>query len=165
MEKILVERRKDYQQEVHLIIAEDDEGHAALIKKNLKRAGFKNDILHCKDGQEVLDFLFLKGEGPHRISGKSYLLLLDIRMPKVDGVEVLRQIKKDPELCKMPVIMVTTTDDPREVDHCHKLGCNIYITKPVDYERFIDAIKKLGLFLAVVKVPKIDGDTELNVGK
>ncbi|MGR3176035.1 MAG: response regulator [Candidatus Scalindua sp.] len=159
MEKILVERRKDYQQEVHLIIAEDDEGHAALIMKNLKRAGFKNDILHCKDGQEVLDFLFLKGEGPHRISGKSYLLLLDIRMPKVDGVEVLRQLKKDPELSKMPVIMVTTTDDPREVNHCHELGCSIYVTKPVDYEKFIDAIKKLGLFLTVIKVPRINGIT------
>ena len=159
MEKIIEERGKDYQQEVHLIIAEDDEGHASLIMKNLKRAGFKNNILHFKDGQEVLDFLFLKGEGVHRIFGKSYLLLLDIRMPGVDGVEVLRQIKKDPELCKIPVIMVTTTDDPLEVDHCHKLGCSIYITKPVDYEKFIDAIKKLGLFLTVVKVPRINGIT------
>ncbi len=159
MEEITVERRKDYRQEVNLIIAEDDEGHASLIMKNLKRAGFKDNFLHFRDGQEVLDFLFLKGEGVHRTFGKSYLLLLDIRMPKVDGIEVLRQIKKDPELCKMPVIMVTTTDDPREVDHCHKLGCSIYVAKPVDYERFVDAIKKLGLFLTVIKVPKIDGKT------
>ena len=159
MEKIIEERGKDYQQEVHLIIAEDDEGHASLIMKNLKRAGFKNNILHFKDGQEVLDFLFLKGEGVHRIFGKSYLLLLDIRMPGVDGVEVLRQIKKDPELCKIPVIMVTTTDDPLEVDRCHKLGCSIYVTKPVDCEKFIDAIKKLGLFLTVIKVPRINGIT------
>ncbi len=139
-----------------ILIAEDDEGHAALIIKNLKRAGFKNDFLRFKDGQEVLDFLLLKGEGPHRISGKSYLLLLDIRMPKVDGLEVLRQIREDPELSKMPVIMVTTTDDPREVNNCHALGCSIYVTKPVEYERFVDAVRKLGLFLQVVKVPVLN---------
>ncbi len=156
MEEIRVERIKDYQQEVNIILTEDDEGHAALILKNLKRAGFKNNILHFKDGQEVLDFLFMRGEGPHRISGKSYLLLLDIRMPKVVGNEVLRQIKETPELSKMPVIMLTTTDDPQEVDHCHKLGCSTYVTKPVDYEKFIDAVKKLGLFLTVVKVPVLN---------
>ncbi len=157
MAEINEERRKDYQQELNIIIAEDDEGHASLIIKNLKRAGFRNNFIHFKDGQEVLDFLFFNGEGPHRVSGKSYLLLLDIRMPKVDGVEVLRRIKEDSELSKLPVIMVTTTDDPREIENCHNLGCNVYITKPVDYEQFTDAVKKLGLFLKVVKVPALDG--------
>lgn len=143
--------------EIIIIIAEDDEGHASLIKKNLKRAGIRNNFLHFKDGQEVLDFLFMKGEGPHRERYKAYLLLLDIRMPKVDGIEVLRQIKEDPELSKMPVIMVTTTDDPREVDNCHKLGCSVYVTKPVGYEKFSDAIRKLGLFLMIVKLPTLNG--------
>ncbi len=160
MTEIKEERRKDHQQEIHLIIAEDDDGHAALIMKNLQRAGFKNYITHLKDGQETLDFFFRKGEGQHRIPGRSYLLLLDIRMPKVDGVEVLRQLKADPDTSKMPVIMVTTTDDPKEVCHCHELGCSIYITKPVEYESFIDAIKKLGLFLTVIEVPEINGVTE-----
>ena len=157
MSTIIEERRRDHQQEVHLVIAEDDEGHAALIKKNLKRAGFKNNILHLKDGQEALDFFFKNGEGPHRIKGKSYLLLLDIRMPKVDGVEVLRQLKENPDLSKMPVIMVTTTDDPKEINHCHELGCSIYITKPVEYEEFVDSIKKLGLFLTIIKLPEVNG--------
>jgi CheY-like chemotaxis protein len=151
------ERRSEQQQQVNLIIAEDDEGHASLIMKNLKRAGFKNNFLHFRNGQEVLDFLFMKGKGTHRVPGKSYLLLLDIRMPKVDGIEVLRQIKEDHELSKIPVVMVTTTDDPREVEHCHRLGCNVYITKPVDCDSFTDAVKKLGLFLTVVKVPIING--------
>src|SRR3989304_4714401 len=137
-------------EEVSIVIAEDDEGHASLIMKNLKRAGFRNNFLHFKDGQEVLDFLFQRGNGPHRVSGSAYLLLLDIRMPKVDGVEVLRQIKNDPELTKIPVIMVTTTDDPREVENCHRIGCNVNITKPVDYDNFTDAIRKLGLFLTEV---------------
>lgn len=143
------------EQEVVIVIAEDDEGHAALIKKNLKRAGILNQILHFHDGQELLDYLFRRGPGPHWEPGTAIVALLDIRMPKVDGIEVLRQIKQDPELRKIPVIMVTTTDDPREVEKCHAIGCSSYITKPVDYEKFIKAIRQLGLFLTVVQVPKI----------
>jgi CheY-like chemotaxis protein len=144
--------------EVVILIAEDDEGHAALITKNLRRAGIANSMMHFKDGQETLSFLFKKGKGPHRISGNRYLLLLDIRMPRVDGVEVLRQVKQDKHLCKLPVIMITTTDDPREVENCHSLGCSNYITKPIDYDKFTRVIRQLGLFLLVVEVPRINGD-------
>ncbi|MFC1592023.1 response regulator [Thermodesulfobacteriota bacterium] len=143
--------------EVYILIAEDDDGHAALMKKNLMRAGVTNPVIHFKDGQEALDFLFKKGDGRKRESGCAYLLLLDIRMPKIDGVEVLKKIKEDSELCKMPVIMITTTDDPKEVEKCHRFGCSHYITKPIDYEKFVDAIRQLGLFLLVVEVPKING--------
>jgi len=144
--------------EVVIITAEDDLGHAELIKKNLKRAGITNNIIHFKNGEETLNFLFKNGKGPHREREIPYLLLLDIRMPKVDGVEVLRQIKEDKELRKMPVIMITTTDDPYEVEKCHTLGCNNYITKPVVYEKFVEAIRRLGLFLMVVEIPKINGE-------
>jgi len=143
--------------EVIILIAEDDEGHAALIKKNLKRAGINNEMIHFKDGQETLDFLFRKGDGQHRQAGIPYLLLLDIRMPKVDGVGVLKRIKADEELRKMPVVMITTTDDPKEVENCHAIGCSNYVTKPIDYDKFVQAIKQLGLFLLVVEVPKING--------
>ena len=143
------------QPDIVILVAEDDEGHALLIKKNLKRAGLSNSMMHFHDGQEILDFLFLKGEGPHRQPGISYLLLLDIRMPKVDGVEVLSKIKGDSTLRSLPVIMLTTTDDPREVEKCHLLGCSNYITKPVDYERFVETIQKLGLFLKVVTIPSL----------
>ena len=94
--------------------------------------------------------------GHHRKSETAYLLLLDIRMPKVDGVEVLQQVKQDEELRKIPVIMITTTDDPREVENCHRLGCSNYITKPIDYDKFVESIKQLGLFLMVVEVPKLN---------
>lgn len=144
--------------EVTILLAEDDAGHAGLIRKNLARAGIANELLHFRDGQEILDFLLRKGDGLQRESGQSYILLLDIRMPKLDGVEVLRQVKSDPELRKLPVIMITTTDDPREVEHCHALGCSNYITKPVDYDDFVNAIRQLGLFLAVVEVPRINGE-------
>jgi len=144
--------------EVIILIADDDEGHAGLIRKNLARAGVANEIMHFRDGQEVVDFLFSKGGRTHRQTGASYVLLLDIRMPRLDGTQVLKQVKADPELRKMPVIMITTTDDPREVDHCHALGCSNYITKPVEYEAFVNAIRQLGLFLAVVPVPRINGN-------
>jgi len=143
--------------ELIVLIAEDDMGHAALIKKNLKRSGISNGIIHFHDGEEILDFLFCRGDGPHRESGTPYLLLLDIRMPKVDGEEVLRQVKADEELKKMPVIMLTTTDDPKEIQKCHLLGCSNYIAKPVDYEKFSDTIQQLGCFLKIVQVPVLNG--------
>jgi len=144
-------------QEVVIIIAEDDAGHARLIEKNLARVGLHNPSQRFENGQEVLDFLFCRGPGPHRRVDTAYLLLLDIRMPKVDGVEVLRQIKEDPALRKLPVIMLTTTDDPREIQRCHFLGCNSYIVKPVDYDKFGEAIKQLGMFVSLVRVPEING--------
>ena len=144
--------------EVVILITDDDEGHSLLIEKNLRRAGLINAMLRFRDGQEILEFLQRTGPGPHRDSNIGYLLLLDIRMPKVDGVEVLRRIKADPDLKKMPVIMITTTDDPREIENCHDLGCNSYIAKPIDYDRFVETIAKLGLFLMVVQVPVVNGD-------
>ncbi len=146
------------QKEVVILVAEDDEGHAGLIRKNLTRSGIVNELLHFKDGQEILDFLLQKGDGLQRQIGVSYVLLLDIRMPKLDGVEVLKRLKSDPELRKIPVIMITTTDDPGEIEHCHALGCSSYITKPVGYEDFVNAIRQLGLFLSLVQVPKINGE-------
>lgn len=143
--------------EIVILIAEDDAGHARLIEKNLTRAGLRNTIQRFDNGQAVLDFLFRKGTGPRSVSETPYLLLLDIRMPQVDGIEVLRELKKDPDLRKIPVIMLTTTDDPREVERCHSIGCASYIVKPVDYDKFAEAIKSLGLYLSLVKVPGING--------
>lgn len=140
--------------DIQVIIAEDDDGHALLIQKNLKRAGIVNDIIRFNDGREVLDFFFKKGEGPHMQDGVSYLLLLDIRMPNIDGTEVLKYLKQDEQLKKIPVIIITTTDDPKEIELCHKLGCNTYISKPVNYERFVDMIHQLGFFLKIVKFPQ-----------
>jgi CheY-like chemotaxis protein len=143
--------------EVVILVAEDDAGHARLIEKNLTRAGLHNTIKRFDNGQAVLDFLFRRGPGPHRALDMAYLLLLDIRMPQVDGVEVLRQLKEDPELRKIPVLVLTTTDDPREVERCHAIGCASYIVKPVDYDKFAEAIKSLGLYISLVEVPEISG--------
>jgi len=144
--------------QIIILIAEDDLGHARLIEKNLTRGGLNNKIERFDNGQAVLDFLFGRGSGPQRVPEASYLLLLDIRMPQVDGIEVLRQIKQDPELRKIPVIILTTTDDPREVERCHAIGCSSYIVKPVNYDKFADAIKNLGLYISLVEVPVINGN-------
>jgi len=145
--------------EVVILVAEDDAGHARLIEKNLTRAGLHNPILRFDYGQALLDFLFRRGAVPQRGSDMPFLLLLDIRMPQVDGVEVLRQVKQDAELRKIPVIMLTTTDDPREVERCHAIGCASYMVKPVDYDKFAEAIKGLGLYISLVQVPDINGKT------
>ena len=137
---------------VTIILAEDDDGHATLIERNLRRAGLANQFLRMKDGQEALDYF----NGPDsciNATDRTCVLLLDINMPRVDGIEVLRQLKSKPETAALPIIMLTTTDDPREVERCYSLGCNVYVTKPVEYDTFIDAVKRLGFFLQVVKLP------------
>jgi CheY-like chemotaxis protein len=149
--------RKRMNKEGVILIAEDDEGHFELIKRTLQRAGVCNEILRFADGQETLDFLFIKGDGPKREPDREYLLLLDIRMPKIDGIEVLEKIKQDPNLKKIPVVMLTTTDDPVTIERCHDLGCSVYIVKPVEYEDFTDAVHKIGLFLSVVEIPQLSG--------
>ena len=131
-----------------ILIVDDDEGHAILIRENLEAAGLSNRIRHFRDGQAVLDFFF-----QDRTSlGDSFLVLLDIRMPKVDGIEVLRRIKSDPALRRLPVIMLTTTEDPDEIRRCYELGCNSYVVKPVASSEFSEMVRKLALFLTVAAV-------------
>ena len=137
-----------------IVLAEDDEGHASLVQRNLERAGLANGLHRLKDGQEALDFLRGEGDYAGRNPNQPVLVLLDIKMPRVDGVEVLRQLKANPRTALIPVIMLTTTDDPREIQRCYELGCSVYVTKPVDYQGFVEAIKRLGLFLQVVRVPE-----------
>jgi CheY-like chemotaxis protein len=136
-----------------ILLAEDDDGHAALIQRNLKRAGVANQVVRVKDGQEALDYLRGEGAFAGRPDEGHLLLLLDINMPRVDGVGVLKAIKADPKLAQLPVIMLTTTDDPREVDRCYQLGCSVYITKPVQYQDFVEALTRLGMFLEIIQVP------------
>jgi CheY-like chemotaxis protein len=135
-----------------ILIVDDDEGHAILIRENLEAAGLRNRIEHFRDGQAILDFF---AQRPHL--SETFLVLLDIRMPKVDGIEVLRRLKADESLSNLPVIMLTTTDDTREVERCYELGCNVYIQKPVDYEKFAEAIRRLGLFVPLLLVPAVNG--------
>lgn len=138
-----------------MLIAEDDKGHEALLKKNLRNSGMNNRILSFQDGQALLDFLCNDPNEHFTGSTNAFLLLLDINMPKVDGIQVLKTIKEDERLKKIPVIVFTTTDDPKEIDYCYQLGCSYYITKPVDYNKFAETINRLGSYLKLIKIPTL----------
>lgn len=140
---------------VTIVMIEDDEGHARLIEKNIRRAGISNDIKHFLDGGRALSYLFEAPEGP-ALNGPA-LILLDLNLPDMSGTDILQRIKADDSpLRRTPVVVLTTTDDAREIQRCYDLGCNVYITKPVNYENFADAIRQLGLFLSVIQVPEPD---------
>lgn len=143
---------------VVIAVVEDDEGHANLIRRNLKRTGLANEIIFFKDGEGALNFFLKRGGGPHRDDNSSYIILLDILMPKVNGDEVLKALKEDEVMRRTPIVMVTTTDDVEQIEHCHDLGCNNYIVKPIDAEEFIEVIRQLGLYLMVIEVPEVDDD-------
>lgn len=138
-----------------ILSVEDDEGHALLIRQNLEDAGIDNRIEHFTDGQAVLDFFYGRDHDRSCESGQTYIVLLDIRLPKVDGVEVLRQLKADAALRTLPVIMLTTTDDEGEVERCHRIGCSAYVQKPVDYDGFSETIRQLGHFISLLLVPRM----------
>jgi CheY-like chemotaxis protein len=138
--------------EMVILIAEDDDGHAELIQEGLVDAGICNKIIRFSNGEDVWNFLSGNGNNEIRDIEKSYLLLLDINMPIMNGVEVLKRLKGSEKLKEIPVMMLTTTDDPREVEECYRIGCNFYITKPVDFGKFAETLQRLGLFIQVVKM-------------
>lgn len=136
---------------VKIVMVEDDHGHARLIEKNIRRANIANDIVHFDHGKTALDYLFsdeVGDDGP-------LLILLDLNLPDMSGTDILDQVKSSEKLRRAPVVVLTTTDDKIEIQRCYDLGCNVYITKPVDYEGFSGAIRQLGLFLSVMQAPEI----------
>ena len=136
---------------VKIVMVEDDHGHAKLIEKNIRRANIGNDIVHFDHGEAALDYLFsdeVRHNGP-------LLILLDLNLPDMSGTDILEKVKSDENLRRAPVVVLTTTDDKVEIPRCSALGCNVDITKPVDYEAFAGAIRQLGLFLSVMQAPEI----------
>ncbi len=137
-------------QPVVIIMIEDDAGHARLIEKNIRRAGVNNEIRHFESGTAALRHVFtpeVRDNGP-------LLVLLDLNLPDMSGTDILEKLKADEKLKRAPVVVLTTTDDQREIQRCYTLGCNVYITKPVEYETFSQAIRQLGLFLSIMQVPE-----------
>jgi CheY-like chemotaxis protein len=138
---------------VTIVMIEDDEGHARLIERNIRRSGVNNEIVPFTDGTSAINYLFGKdGSGLER-KGHALLILLDLNLPDMTGIEILRQVKENKHLKCTPVVVLTTTDDSHEIKRCYELGCNVYITKPVNYESFANAIRQLGLFFSVIQVP------------
>jgi DNA-binding response OmpR family regulator len=137
---------------VTIIMIEDDEGHARLIERNIRRAGVTNDIIHFADGASSRAYFEEIEKQPADLN--PILILLDLNLPDVSGFDILEYLKNDGHLKLAPVIVLTTTDDQTEIKRCYDLGCNVYITKPVDYDQFATAIRQLGLFFSVIKVPQ-----------
>jgi CheY-like chemotaxis protein len=139
---------------VTIIMVEDDEGHARLIEKNIRRAGVTNEIMPFPDGTSALAFLLGPDGSGRDNAGRPLLILLDLNLPDMTGVDILKVVKENEHLKRAPVVVLTTTDDQREIQRCYDLGCNVYITKPVNYEGFSNAIRQLGLFFSVIQVPE-----------
>ena len=139
---------------VTIIMIEDDEGHARLIERNVRRSGVNNEIMPFANGTAAVNYLFgADGTGVvHK--GRALLILLDLNLPDMSGIDILRRIKESKYLKCSPVVVLTTTDDSHEIKRCYELGCNVYITKPVNYENFANAIRQLGLFFSVIQVPQ-----------
>jgi len=134
---------------VTIMIVEDDPGHSKLIEKNLRRCGLENPIEAFENGQLALDYLNSQS------INQSMLLLLDLNMPVMGGVGLLRTLKQDIRLREVPVIILTSTDDQREIDECYSQGCNLYVPKPVEFDRFSDAMRKLALMIELIAAPTI----------
>lgn len=137
-----------------ILLVEDDPGHVLLIEKNLRRAGVTNEIIKLDDGGRAVDFLFNEGDFASTSNPIPLLILLDLNLPVLSGLEVLQRIKSDERTRRIPVVMLTTTDSSQEINKCYDLGCNIYVVKPVDYVKFSETIRNLGLFLSTVKTPE-----------
>lgn len=132
-----------------ILLVEDDEGHAMLVQMNLREAGLDNAIDHVTDGEAALDYV----KNAVANDQASLLILLDLNLPVMDGYGVLENLKSNDATRKIPVVVLTSTDDANEIDRCYELGCNVYLRKPVAYDDFVSAIKQLGLFLSVVELP------------
>ena len=136
-----------------VLMAEDDDGHATLVRRNLRRAGFAADPVHLRDGQELLDYVSHRGPWSGRAPHEALAVLLDLNMPRLGGTEVLARLKQDGELARIPVFVLTTSDNPFEIDRCYSLGAAACLVKPVDYGAFGDMVQRLAGFLLAVRLP------------
>jgi DNA-binding response OmpR family regulator len=126
---------------VTIIMIEDDEGHARLIERNIRRSGVNNEIVPFTSGTAALNYLFGKDGTGLDHKGNALLILLDLNLPDTTGIDILKRVKDNKYLKTTPVVVLTTTDDSQEIKRCYELGCNVYITKPVNYESFANAIR------------------------
>jgi CheY-like chemotaxis protein len=136
-----------------LLLVEDDSDHARLIERNLRRAHVVHPLVLLPDGEAALDYLLPTHKAEGGPQGQAYVVLLDLNLPGCRGREVLASLKTDPRTKHIPVIVLTTTDDPHEIAQCYALGCNAYLTKPIAYDQFVAMIQTLGWLLTVIGIP------------
>lgn len=148
------------EKEFTIVLADDDDGHAHLIEVNLKRTMCSVNIIRARDGSEAIDSINSLLQDHSTLN--QIVLLLDIRMPVMDGFEALCALRKNPQFSKVPIIMLSTTDDPREIDRCYESGCNAFITKPIQPNEFMHAISTLAAFLCLMGLPRSEDSSKKN---
>jgi CheY-like chemotaxis protein len=136
-----------------ILLVEDDPRDVELTLTALDDYKLANEVVVCRDGQEALDYLYARGKFSDRANENPAVILLDLKLPKVDGLEVLQQIKSDERLRLIPVVMLTSSHEEKDMMRSYKLGVNAYVVKPVDFHEFINAVKELGVFWAVINEP------------
>lgn len=136
-----------------ILMVEDDPKDVELSMTALEDYNLANEIVIARDGEEALDYLFCRGKFQHRSSDNPAVILLDLKLPKVDGLEVLREIKSDAKLRLIPVVVLTSSKEEKDMVTSYKLGVNAYVVKPVDFHEFVNAIKELGVFWAIINQP------------
>lgn len=138
---------------LNVLIADDDDGHATLVRRNIKRAGLDAELVHLRDGQEVLDYMYRRGAWSDRPELGRVALLLDLNMPRLGGMTVLQRLKTDRQLTRIPVYVLTTSDNPVEIDRCYALGASACLVKPVDYGAFGEMVQRFAAFLMTATMP------------
>jgi len=133
-----------------ILMVEDDPKDVALALNALGEYNLTNEVIVTSDGEEALDYLYHRGKFQTRTNGNPAVLLLDLKLPKVDGLEVLQQVKSDEKLRMIPVVVLTSSREERDMVASYKLGVNAYVVKPVDFHEFVNAIKELGVFWAII---------------
>jgi CheY-like chemotaxis protein len=136
-----------------ILLVEDNAHDVELTLAALEEHNLANEVIVTRDGAEGLDYLYRQGQFAMRSAGNPAVILLDLKMPKVDGLEVLRKIKSDPELKAVPVVMLTSSREERDLVMSYHLGVNAYVVKPVNFQEFVDAVKELGVFWAIINEP------------
>jgi len=135
-----------------ILLVDDESAHSTLVERNLRRVGLTSEIVKLENGQQALDWLEKMKDKNKEVN--TPFILLDINMPVKNGIEVLAEIKGNQNTCHIPVVMLSTTDSPEEIEQCYKLGCNAYITKPIMHDEFQEKIRELGLFMNIISLPK-----------
>ena len=136
-----------------ILIVEDDPNDVELTLTALADYNLANEVVVTRDGQQALDYLYCRGEFSARVTGNPAVMLLDLKLPKVGGLEVLQQIKSDERLKMIPVVVLTSSNEEKDMMRSYKLGVNAYVVKPVDFHEFVNAVKELGVFWAVINEP------------
>jgi CheY-like chemotaxis protein len=139
-----------------ILLVEDDPKDIELTITALEQQNLANKVDIARDGEEALDYLYCRGQFENRMNHNPAVVLLDLKMPKVGGIEVLSQIRSDPNLMHIPVVVLTSSKEDPDIEKCYELNVNAYVVKPVDFKQFVNSIKEVGLFWAVINVPPKD---------